>query len=132
MVRALEERIRARRVVVEAVRGFGEAVERVLGPVAVILYGSYARGDFNLWSDIDVLLVVEDGVQLPAKPHRRLDLIEEFLPPNFQVSVVTVSELLRALSRNPVVRSVLSEAVLVYDVLGLERRLREQGFVLRR
>ncbi|MEM1859104.1 MAG: nucleotidyltransferase domain-containing protein, partial [Metallosphaera sp.] len=22
-----------------------------------MLYGSYARGDFNLWSDVDVLLV---------------------------------------------------------------------------
>lgn len=25
-----------------------------------LLYGSYARGDFNEWSDIDALLVVEN------------------------------------------------------------------------
>jgi len=31
-----------------------------------LVYGSYARGDFNEWSDIDVLLVVEDN--LPRNP----------------------------------------------------------------
>ena len=28
-------------------------------PCSVFLIGSYARGDFNLWSDVDILLVAD-------------------------------------------------------------------------
>lgn len=34
-------------------------MKKKFGKVTVILYGSYARGDFNLWSDIDVILISE-------------------------------------------------------------------------
>lgn len=36
---------------------WAEKVKVVLGPCTIILFGSYARGDFNLWSDLDLLLV---------------------------------------------------------------------------
>jgi len=32
-----------------------------------ILIGSYARGDFNLWSDIDVVLISELSCNLPRQ-----------------------------------------------------------------
>ena len=123
MARALEERMREREAVIEAVRAFGLRAERVLGPVTVLLFGSYARGDFNLWSDVDVLVVVGDEVRLPDKPHRRTDPIIDLIPPGFEVSVVRALELERVLSRSAAVRKALSEAVIILDGLGLAKGL---------
>ena len=122
MARALEERMREREAVLEAVRAFGLRAERVLGPITVLLFGSYARGDFNLWSDVDVLVVVGDDVRLPDKPHRRTDPIIDLIPPGFEVSV-KACELEKALSRSAAVRKALSEAVIVLDGLGLAEGL---------
>lgn len=55
----LEERARRRGEVVEMVRAYAEKLGERLGRVSVVLFGSYARGDFNLWSDIDVIIVSE-------------------------------------------------------------------------
>jgi len=123
MARALEERMREREAVIEAVRAFGLRAERVLGPITVLLFGSYARGDFNLWSDVDVLVVVGDEVRLPDKPHRRTDPIIDLIPPGFEVSVVRARELGKALSRSAAVRKALSEAIIVLDGLGLAKGL---------
>jgi len=115
--------MREREAVIEAVRAFGLRAERVLGPVTVLLFGSYARGDFNLWSDVDVLVVVGDEVRLPDKPHRRTDPIIDLIPPGFEVSVVRALELERVLSRSAAVRKALSEAVIILDGLGLAKGL---------
>ena len=42
-----------------------------------VLHGSYARGDFGEWSNVDVLVVVKGP--LPKSPLKRLDLVEECL-----------------------------------------------------
>ncbi len=46
------------------------------GPLTVVLFGSYARGDFNLWSDVDVI-VVSEAVR-GVKPTKRWELFPEF------------------------------------------------------
>lgn len=50
----MEERIKniALEVNEELIKLFGEKIERI------ILYGSYARGDFNLESDIDIMILL--------------------------------------------------------------------------
>lgn len=50
-----------------------DAVADKLQVHAVVVFGSYARGDFNQTSDVDVL-VVADG--LPSRPLDRLALAE--------------------------------------------------------
>jgi len=50
---------------------FAEKAKEAFGKVSVWLYGSVARGDFNFWSDVDVLLVAED---LPKHPLERVGL----------------------------------------------------------
>jgi len=127
MARAIEERIRKRKAVIEAVRSFGVEVSRTLGPATVILHGSYARGDFNLWSDVDILVVVGDDVELPDKPYKRLDLILDLLRPGFEVRVLRASELRRALARNPAARRALEGALIVLDMLGLAKELLRHG-----
>ena len=53
---------------------------------SVLLIGSYARGDFNLWSDIDVLVVGE----FSSNPIERYGQID--FPPGFEVIPVRVGE----------------------------------------
>lgn len=47
--------------ILEILKEFKRELSKILGDrvVDVILFGSYARGDFNLESDVDVLIVVK-------------------------------------------------------------------------
>jgi len=51
-----------------------------------ILIGSYARGDFNLWSDVDVILISE----FRGSPIQRLAQID--FPPGYEVIPLTLEE----------------------------------------
>jgi len=55
----IRQRAMEREGVIEELRSYAEKLRRRLGKLTMILYGSYARGDFNLWSDIDVIIVSE-------------------------------------------------------------------------
>jgi hypothetical protein len=61
---------------------------------SVILVGSYARGDFNLWSDVDILLVSKDFKKGPVDRLKALDI-----PSGFQVIPITPKELKRLLAK---------------------------------
>lgn len=52
----LEERRRLREDVIRIARDWACSLKF---KATAILIGSYARGDFNLWSDIDILLIAE-------------------------------------------------------------------------
>lgn len=56
--RVLERRRAAQRALVGRAERFAGALGADLGVSAVVVFGSVARGDFNLWSDVDVLVVV--------------------------------------------------------------------------
>lgn len=75
---------------------------RRLGRITAILYGSYARGDFNEWSDIDVLIVAEN---LPRSPIERLDLVEDCVKshPRVEPVLITLEELNKLKNNNPAV-----------------------------
>jgi predicted nucleotidyltransferase len=47
-----------RRALVDRAARFAASLDADAGVVAVVVFGSVARGDFNLWSDVDVLVVV--------------------------------------------------------------------------
>lgn len=63
--------------------------------VAVVV-GSVARGDFNLWSDIDVVLIVED---LPERLLDRLTLLMRDAPRRVQPHAFTAAEFREALNK---------------------------------
>ncbi|MEB2837210.1 MAG: nucleotidyltransferase domain-containing protein [Desulfurococcales archaeon] len=54
MGEALKRRERERLRVIEEARRWASSLP---WPSSAILVGSYARGDFNLWSDVDVIIV---------------------------------------------------------------------------
>lgn len=70
--------------------------ERLPGLQGVVVVGSYARGDFNRWSDVDVL-VVADG--LPEQWLARCDAVAP-KPPGVEAIVWTPGELAERRSRH--------------------------------
>ncbi len=74
---AVEERRRARQLALERARRFAKCVEKVVAkPLDAVVFGSYARGDFGEWSDIDLLIIAEG---LPKNLLERLKLAEKCL-----------------------------------------------------
>ncbi len=125
MERVIEERLRERRRGIEAARRFAECVKRLLGRVAVVVFGSYARGDFNEWSDVDVLVATERG--LPRSPLERLGILEECLreAPIVEPIVLTLGEFRRLLSkRNPLALEAVERGLVLVDEVGFARLLR--------
>lgn len=77
-----------------------QGLDARLGVRAVVVFGSVARGDFNTYSDIDVLVVAE---RLPADYRERLDAIGWPPPPRVEPVAWTPREYRRQLARrNPI------------------------------
>ncbi|MCZ7528518.1 MAG: nucleotidyltransferase domain-containing protein [Acidimicrobiia bacterium] len=87
---------------IERVREWAAALDtRVPGVVAVVVFGSVARGDFNKWSDTDVLVVADE---LPADHLARAEVLAP-VPPGVQPVAWTRDELHEARrKRNPIAR----------------------------
>ncbi|CAN5281375.1 hypothetical protein BH18ACT4_BH18ACT4_04110 [soil metagenome] len=77
-----------REVHLATARRFVDGLAPDLGVRAAVVFGSVARGDFNLWSDIDVLLVADHLSERPLD--RYADLGE--LPPMVQPIAWTPAE----------------------------------------
>ncbi|GAA6735027.1 hypothetical protein YIM1640_21860 [Thermus oshimai] len=65
---------RAREALLEEARAYAKRVREALGEAEVYLFGSVARGDFNLESDLDLLVV---SPALPQDPLERARLLRE-------------------------------------------------------
>jgi uncharacterized protein len=85
----LAERRAERERLIGRARSYAAAVSARLPVRSVVLAGSVARGDFNLWSDIDVLVVAG---ALPARLPERLALLGEDAPGGVQVVGFTPDE----------------------------------------
>jgi predicted nucleotidyltransferase len=109
MKRAIEERVAERERLIGLARAH---VLRLAGELDVrqaAVVGSVARGDFNVWSDVDVVVVAEG---LPARTPDRLELLMADRPPRVEVMGFTPAELVEARRRrNPLVRELDSIGV---------------------
>ena len=104
MEEIIKRRIIAREAAIKKAKSFVECVGAYLSVRKAILIGSYARGDFNISSDIDILIVVDDD--LPNNPIKRLDLVETclFKHINIEPIIINVSEYNKLKDkRNPVI-----------------------------
>jgi len=75
-----------------------EATEWVNGlkyRVSAVLIGSYARGDFNVWSDVDIILISDE---FKGNPVERLKKIN--VPPGYEVIPLTPKEFKKLLKKN--------------------------------
>jgi predicted nucleotidyltransferase len=73
-----------------------EQIGRRIPVTGAVVAGSIARGDFNLWSDIDVV-VVSDA--LPAPGPARAELLAHEAAPGLELHGYTSAEFTRALER---------------------------------
>ena len=117
-VRLPRERLEKWLEAVESVKNLALRASERLGGATIILHGSYARGDFNLWSDIDVI-IVSRGFQ-GLRILDRIDLIAEALQPRIEPIAMTPGELKMALKK-PSWRQALSRgAYIVRDDYSLK------------
>mgnify|MGYP001773113916 CR=1 FL=1 len=104
----LRKRFEERRRVVEKAR---EWASKLPFKSSVALIGSYARGDFNLWSDIDVVVISDEFRGNPLERLRNIDM-----PPGFEVIPLTIQEFGELLKkRNPIAIELIENGVTLRD-----------------
>lgn len=102
MQRCLESQIALHRLV------------RGLDPERVILYGSSAKGLMRPESDIDLLLLVDQGVDAAILLHRARQLVARSFPP-VDLSVCTPDQVEEAYAgRSPFLLSILERGITIY------------------
>lgn len=117
MNRLASERVAHRERLVKSASCYADEVKKRYGPSTVLLYGSVARGDFNLWSDIDVLVVAD---ALPEHPLERSRVLYEFALPGIEAKGYSPSEYREAKSRGlPLISEIEGYCVVLRDDLGL-------------
>ncbi len=106
---------------VEAARRFAYKLRERLAPATAVVIGSTARGDFNVWSDIDVVVVSD---KLPDNPLRRFDMLLDALEPGVEPIPLRRRDALRLAEKGaPMVEEIVS-GIPIYDDLGLLEELR--------
>ena len=87
----IEKRKRQRVEMIEQVTEFAKELKL---KCTVLLIGSYARGDFNLWSDVDLLIIGE----FKGTPVERLKNFN--LPPGYEAILLTPDEVAKKRKKN--------------------------------
>jgi hypothetical protein len=101
-------RRRERDDLIERARRFAHGLEPALGVRGVAVFGSVARGDWNVWSDIDVLVVAE---HLPPGRRARSERFDS-AEPRIQVVAWTPAEWrLRESRGDPIAREARAAGV---------------------
>jgi predicted nucleotidyltransferase len=111
---------------IDVARAYAETLSARLPVHAVVLAGSLARGDFNVWSDIDVIVIAD---ALPERLPDRLALLGADAPAGVQAVGFTPSELRRAARRanRLVLDAVAHGVVLAGDPHALTRAFEQAG-----
>lgn len=107
----LAARSRRREELLDLARRFDRGLDEGLDVRAVVVVGSVARGDFNRWSDVDILVVADT---LPGRTLDRLEALLENAPPGVQPIAWTTAELAEELRRrNPIAEEALGSGVAI-------------------
>lgn len=116
----IKERLRKRDLYVKKAQAFAECAIHKLSNSTILIYGSVSRGDFNEWSDIDVLIITRE--EIPQRPTERLDIVYDCMKENplIEPVIITLNELRKLLAKkNPLVIEALKKGVILIDRLGL-------------
>lgn len=92
---------------------YSKVVSSKLGKFTCVLYGSMARGDYNVWSDIDFLVISD---KLPENPLKRLEFLYSLTETPIEVKGYTRNEFLKMIEkRNPIALDSLVEGKIIVD-----------------
>ena len=95
----------------EAARRLGEAARK---PARVILFGSYARGEADVDSDLDFLVVQKDGFSRRREIVRLQDALSPLRVPA-ELIVISHEEAARPERAGDAVRDALADGVVLYE-----------------
>lgn len=111
MAEALDDRRRERARLIDQARGYVERLSGRISLVGAAVVGSVARGDFNVWSDVDVVVIGED---LPPRIPDRASLLGEDAPAGVEPIGFTPDEFREAVSRgDPHAREAMGPGVIL-------------------
>lgn len=97
----------------DVLKEYSKTVSSKLGKFTGVLYGSMARGDYNVWSDIDFLVISD---KLPENPLKRLELLYSLSDVPIEVKGYTRNEFLKMIEqRNPIALDALVEGKIIVD-----------------
>lgn len=121
-ISAIEARRAERERLIELARRYVDSLARRLEVLGAVVTGSVARGDFNLWSDVDILVVARE---LPGRAPDRAGLLLACAPPRTQPVGYTPQELERAwYKHNRLVREALERGIVLRGADFLERAIK--------
>ncbi len=111
----VERRRAEQRARIDAAAAWAERLAAGRKVTAAVVFGSTVRGDFNKWSDVDVLVVGDD---LPGEWRSRAEVLMADAPPGLQPVGWTPAELTeRRRRRDPIALECDGVGVVVYGAL---------------
>ena len=111
--------------VLRELRDAAQRLAKQLGKVSVLLHGSYARGDFNLWSDVDLIIVSEAFNDI--RPLDRYELVEKSLPDRAEPILWTPKEAEALLQKTAWRQALRRGVVVLQDDYSLTKLLQRIG-----
>jgi len=83
--------------------------------IAVILFGSRARGDYTPWSDYDILIIADFQSSYLERLKEVLDILKDVKIP-IEPHPYTLEEAIRMLKNgNPTIYDALDEGIILYE-----------------
>lgn len=100
----------------EKVESAVRKIIEVSHPVKLILFGSYVRGEMNINSDLDVLVIVRDGITNPRKESVRIRRALRGISMPLDIIVVPEKEWMQLKDKPGMIyREALREGKVVYE-----------------
>ncbi len=98
-------------IVLNVIKRFKERIKPIYNIKKIILFGSFARGDYNKWSDVDVIIVSDDFNDLKKveRPVKLYDYWTSGYPVDFLC--YTPKEFNSLKSRVTIVREAVKEGI---------------------
>ncbi len=119
----VERRIEERKRRIEEALDFVRSLKE-LRPLTAVVIGSTARGDFNEWSDIDVVIISD---KFPENPLRRFDMLERQLKPGIEPIPLRLVDLRRLIRKRAPILDDIAQGIFLIDELGIRETLGNQS-----
>ena len=119
-VKIPKERIREWLNALDTAKRYADQLHEALGPVTVLLHGSFARGDFNLWSDIDLIIISSRFTN--TRPLDRYNILPDN-PPRVEPIPLTPEEFLNLLEKPAWKQALTRGTVIIRDDLNITKKL---------
>ena len=113
MHKALAARKKQRQAGIHLAKQYTRRLKSILGSLCAVLCGSFARGDFNLGSDVDVLIISDS---LPPHPLARMKFLYRYVEGEIEPKGYRREEFSRMLSsNNPIAVDAFKNGIVLID-----------------